>query len=75
MKQAVGYPVDDMTNSWGSPGLRPAGHEWSKPYSPLLKYEWAPTYEALLRFAKATDGSPFDGIHYELRPIRSRVGR
>ena len=62
MKQAVGYPVDDVTNSWGASGLRPAGQEWAKPYSPLLKYEWAPTYEALTRFAKATDGSPFDGV-------------
>ena len=62
MKQAVGYPVDDMTNTWGNPGLRPSGGEWSKPYSPLLKYEWGPTYEALGKYARATDGSPFDGV-------------
>ena len=62
MQQAVGYPVDDMTHAWGNPGLRPAGAEWTKRYSPLLKYEWGPTYEALQRYAKATDGSPYDGI-------------
>ena len=33
-----------------------------KGYSPLLKYEWEPTYEALQRYAKATDGSPYDGV-------------
>ena len=33
----------------------------------MLKYEWAPTYEALSRFAKTTDGSPFDGVHDEVR--------
>lgn len=62
LQQAVGYPVDDMRNAWGSPGLAPSTGEWSKRYSPLLKYEWAPTYEALSRYATATDGSPYDGI-------------
>jgi gentisate 1,2-dioxygenase len=62
LKQEVGYPVDDMTHTWGNPGLRPSTGEWSKPYSPLLKYEWNPTYESLLKYAKATDGSPFDGV-------------
>src|SRR3546814_11405983 len=36
--------------------------QWTKAYSPLLKYEWEPTYEALVRYAKASDGSPYDGI-------------
>ena len=62
MQQSVGYPVDDVSAIWGNPGLRPATGSWSKGYSPLLKYEWAPTYEALQRAAKASDGSPFDGI-------------
>ena len=62
LRQAVAYPVDDMTRTWGNPGLRPAGGAWSKGYSPMLKYEWAPTYEALARHAGATDGSPFDGV-------------
>jgi gentisate 1,2-dioxygenase len=62
LQQAVGFPVDDMAQAWGNPGLRPAGSEWSKPYSPLLKYEWGPTYEALLRYAQTTEGSPFDGV-------------
>ena len=62
LQQPVAYPVDDMTNAWGAPGLRPSTGEWSKAYSPMLKYEWGPTYEALLRYARATDGSPFDGV-------------
>src|ERR1700755_2149009 len=62
MQQDVGHPVDDMAHSWGHPGLRPAGSEWSRGYSPLLKYEWGPTYEALQRYAKSSDGSPYDGL-------------
>lgn len=62
LNQAVGYPVDDMTKTWGNPGLTPAGGAWTKGYSPLFKYEWAPTYEALGKYARATDGSPFDGV-------------
>jgi gentisate 1,2-dioxygenase len=65
LQQAVTYPVDDTSATWGAPGLRPAGKEWSKRYSPLLKYEWAPTYEALARFAANTDGSDFDGVHMD----------
>ncbi|HEV2571182.1 MAG TPA: cupin domain-containing protein [Beijerinckiaceae bacterium] len=62
LQQAVGYAVDDMSKTWGNPGLRPSTGDWSKGYSPLLKYEWAPTYEALTRFAQTTEGSPFDGV-------------
>jgi gentisate 1,2-dioxygenase len=65
LQQAVTYAVDDSTLRWGNPGLRPAGSDWSKRYSPLFKYEWAPTYEALHRYAGASDGSPFDGIHMD----------
>ena len=61
--QKSNYPVNDTSMLYGGPGLLPMGGEaWSKPYSPLLKYEWAPTYEALTRAAKASDGSPYDGI-------------
>ena len=62
MQQEVGHPVDDMSHTWGNPGLRPSGGDWNKGYSPLLKYEWGPTYEALQRYAKSTDGSPYDGV-------------
>ena len=62
LHQVVGYPVNDMANTWGHPGLRPAQSEWSKGYSPLLKYEWAPTYEALCKFSTATSGSEYDGV-------------
>ena len=51
-QQAVAYPVDDTSDTWGSPGLRPAQDNWCKGYSPLLRYEWEPTYEALLRYGR-----------------------
>jgi gentisate 1,2-dioxygenase len=62
LTQKVTYAVDDSTLSYGSPALLPATGSWSKAYSPLLKYEWEPTYEALSRYARATDGSPYDGV-------------
>ncbi len=61
LRQAVTYPVDDSTASWGGVALLPQNSRWTKNYSPLLKYEWAPTYEALVRLSKVSDGSPFDG--------------
>ena len=62
LRQAVGFPVDDMSHAWGNPGLRPAGAEWRHGYSPMLRYEWEATYESLLRAAGAGPGSPFDGV-------------
>jgi gentisate 1,2-dioxygenase len=61
-QEESGYAVDDMTKTWGNPGLRPASDHWAKGYSPLFKYEWGPTYDALQKYAVTTDGSPFDGI-------------
>jgi gentisate 1,2-dioxygenase len=65
LQQAVSFPIDDSTATWGNPALKPAGETWSRRYSPLLKYEWEPTYEALQKYARVTDGSPFDGIHMD----------
>ena len=65
LQQAVSFPIDDSTATWGNPALKPAGETWSRRHSPLLKYEWEPTYEALVRYAEVTDGSPFDGIHMD----------
>ena len=62
LNQAISYPVDDSTATWASAGLRPAGAQWTKRYSPLLKYEWAHTYEALSKLSRVSDGNPFDGI-------------
>jgi gentisate 1,2-dioxygenase len=62
LQQETAHPVDDTSKTWGNPGLRPASGAWSKGYSPLFKYEWDPTYEALRQYAKATEGSLFDGI-------------
>ncbi|WP_375394648.1 cupin domain-containing protein [uncultured Sphingomonas sp.] len=65
LAQARTEPVDASTSIWGHPGLRPAGQEWSRRYSPLLRYEWARTYEALNDYARVSDGSRFDGIHFD----------
>ena len=65
LSQAVTYPVDDMTKTWGNPGLTPSGGNWTKGYSPMLKYEWLRTYEALNQYASCSDGSPFDGVMME----------
>jgi gentisate 1,2-dioxygenase len=62
LSQEVGHPVNDAAAMWGGRGIRPAGEDWGRPYSPLLKYEWGPTYEALLGYAAASDGSPYDGL-------------
>ena len=66
LQQAVTYPVDDSTATWGGTALRPQTSHWDKKYSPLFKYEWLATYETLTRYAKVTDGSLFDGVlmHY-----------
>ncbi|MGP0091845.1 MAG: cupin domain-containing protein [Xanthobacteraceae bacterium] len=73
LQQATAYPVDDTTKTWGNPGLRPASGTWSKGYSPLFKYEWEPTYESLQKYAKATEGSPFDGVLMNyVNPINGR---
>jgi gentisate 1,2-dioxygenase len=61
-QEESGYPVDDMTKTWGNPGLRPSSSPWSKGYSPMFKYGWEPTYESLRKYAAATGGSPYDGI-------------
>ena len=65
LSQAVAYPVDDMTRTWGNPGLTPGGGTWTKGYSPMFKYEWEPTYASLSKLASCSDGSPFDGILME----------
>jgi len=62
LHQAVAYPVNDSTYRWAAPGMLPAGETWKNGYSPLFKYEWEPAYEALTKHAKASDGSPYDGI-------------
>ena len=65
LSEPVAYPVDDMTKTWGNPGLTPAGGDWDKGYSPMFKYEWEPTYESLLKHAKTSSGSPYDGFMME----------
>lgn len=65
LSEPVAFPVDDMTKTWGNPGLTPSGGDWNKGYSPMFKYEWEPTYEALSKYAQVNDGSPYDGIMME----------
>ena len=65
LSEPVAYPVDDMTKTWGNPGLTPAGGDWDKGYSPMFKYEWEPTYESLLKHAKTSSESPYDGFMME----------
>lgn len=65
LSEPVAFEVDDMTKTWGNPGLTPAGGDWTKGYSPMFKYEWEPTYEALSKYASCTDGSPYDGVMME----------
>ena len=65
LSQAVTYPVDDMTKTWGNPGLTPGSGNWTNGYSPMFKYEWLPTYDALTKYASCSDGSPFDGVLME----------
>jgi gentisate 1,2-dioxygenase len=65
LSQAVTYPVNDMTKTWGNPGLTPGSGNWTRGYSPMFKYEWLPTYDALTKYASCSDGSPFDGVLME----------
>lgn len=65
LRHAPAYPVDDMTKTWGNPGLTPGRGNWDKGYSPMFKYEWEPTYAALQNLAGCSDGSPFDGVLME----------
>ncbi len=60
--QRPNYPENDSSNSYGAPGLMPAGETWDRPYSPLMKFGWDETYEGLTNYAKVTDGSPHDGV-------------
>lgn len=60
--------VNSSLHTYGAGQLRPFGATtggWSKNHSPLLAYPWEPTYEALCNAAKATEGSPYDGIIME----------
>jgi gentisate 1,2-dioxygenase len=80
LQQARTEPVNASTSKWAASGLLPAGHDWSRRYSPMLSYRWEPTYEALLDYARVTDGSPFDGIHFDYvnpvtgGPVMSTIG-
>ena len=65
LSEPVTFPVDDMTRTWGNPGLKPATGSWTKGYSPMFKYEWEPTYESLSKYSGTTDGSPYDGVMME----------
>ena len=59
---AVDYPVDDTTATWGGPGPAAGGGTLEQAVFAAAQIRVGPTYEALRKLAKATDGSPYDGI-------------
>jgi gentisate 1,2-dioxygenase len=67
LRQAPTRPVDASFALYGAGFLQPAGARggWTRSYSPLMKYPFEQTYEALTRAAKATEGSPYDGVLME----------
>ncbi|MGV9847483.1 cupin domain-containing protein [Streptomyces sp. NPDC003442] len=65
LHQVPGRTVNSSLLTYGA-HLLPYGTEgWTKPYSPLFAYPWEPTYESLLNLAKASEGSPYDGVIME----------
>ncbi|MFI6157134.1 cupin domain-containing protein [Kitasatospora sp. NPDC051170] len=65
LHQRPGPVVNSSLLSHGG-NLLPYGVEkWSRPYSPLLGWPWEPSYEALRRLARASEGSPYDGVIME----------
>lgn len=70
--QTPGYPSNDLPLSYGGI-MAPDGVEaWAKPYSPVMVYRFAQVRDALWNFAKASDGSPFDG--HIMRYANPRTG-
>ncbi|MCB5907761.1 cupin domain-containing protein [Streptomyces pinistramenti] len=67
LHQEPGKVVNSSLLTHGAGILRPDGFAdgWTKPYSPLFAYPWERSYAALLDAAKATEGSPYDGIMLE----------
>lgn len=61
-KQPLKAPLNFLPISYGAAGLKPANHEWDKPYSPLFKYAWADVYPALIAASAVNEDSPYDGI-------------
>ncbi|WP_037605994.1 cupin domain-containing protein [Streptacidiphilus rugosus] len=65
LHQKSGPVVNSSVLSHGA-NLLPYGLErWTRPYSPVLGYPWEPSYQALCNLAKASEGSPFDGVIME----------
>ncbi len=58
--QKTNYPANDAVAAYGGRALLPQGETWTKPYS-RAKYGWSPPTNPLT-YAKAADGSPYDGI-------------
>ncbi|MBT2398184.1 cupin domain-containing protein [Streptomyces sp. ISL-100] len=60
--QKPGKVINSSVLTYGA-NLLPYGvDKWTEPYSPLLAYPWEPTYESLRSLAKASEGSPYDGL-------------
>ena len=61
--QKSNYPLNDTRWSTAARACcRPVAKPGASRIRRCLKYEWGRTYETLVNAAKATDGSPYDGI-------------
>ncbi|MEV6006999.1 cupin domain-containing protein [Streptomyces sp. NPDC051976] len=65
MYQTPGKVINSSVLSYGGNLLPYGAEKWTRPYSPVFGYPWEPTYQALLDLARATDGSPYDGVIME----------
>lgn len=74
LHQDQGKVINSSLLTYGAGELRPFGFAdtWTKPYSPLFGYPWEETYRALNNAAKASEGSPYDGIILEY--VNPRTG-
>jgi len=62
MQQEVGHPVDDMTHAWGIRACGRPARNGARDIRRCSNTSGARPTRRLQRYAKATDGSLYDGI-------------
>ena len=62
--QPIAQPDEVSMKRFPAPGMRQAGFQWNKAYSPLTKYSWRNTVQALSQMSDA-DASPYDDFRLE----------
>ncbi|MFF4319270.1 cupin domain-containing protein [Streptomyces sp. NPDC001568] len=62
LHQTPGKVINSSVLTYAANLLPYGAEKWTGPHSPLLAFPWEPTYEALLGLARATEGSPYDGV-------------